>query len=87
MTRAFQDADHLQISANSLQVDRKIKYTVEPKSAMAIKLLREQMSGAMSAKLRGRAWSKEQEVWWELGMRCLTVGLWDDVPGVGVVGA
>jgi ATP-dependent RNA helicase DHX29 len=54
---------------------------------MAIKLLREQMSGAMSAKLRGRAWSKEQEAWWELGLRCLTVGLWDDVPGVGVVGA
>lgn len=41
----------------------------------------------MATKMRGKNLTEGQERWWELGMRCLSVGLYegeDDGPTVGV---
>ena len=84
--RNLANLSRLQLSASSLQLDRKIRYLVSPKTAIAIKRLREQFSAAMSARLRGKAFTEGQERWFELGVRCLRTGLWDgDEPVVGVL--
>jgi ATP-dependent RNA helicase DHX29 len=31
----------------------------------------------MATKMKGKALSEEQERWWELGMRCLSVGVYE----------
>jgi ATP-dependent RNA helicase DHX29 len=77
----------VQLSARSLQIDRKIRYSLDPKTAIALKILREQVAGAMGARLRGKACTKAQGRWWELAMGCLTVGTHEDAPGVGLVTA
>jgi len=78
LLRLFRDRSHIcQIFASSLQVDRKIRYHVEPKSALAIKLLREQFASAMSTRLRGKSLSERQEKWFDLGLICLRTGLWE----------
>jgi len=71
--------------AASFQIDRKIRYNVQPKTAIAIKRLREQFALAMSTRLRGRALSDAQERWFALGLECLRTGLWDQELEVGVV--
>lgn len=41
----------------------------------------------MHTKMRGKLLNESQERWWELGMRCLSVGIYDwedEGPGVGV---
>jgi len=73
------------LSASSLQIDRKIRYQILPKTALAVKRLREQFSVAMSTRLRGRGLNDIQEKWFELGLECLKTGLWDQDLEVGVL--
>lgn len=64
--------------ASSVQIDRKIRFLVEPKSALAIKRLREQFHLAMSSRMRGRQMSERQREWFELGLKCIVMGEYDD---------
>jgi len=73
------------ISASSFQIDRKVRYKIEPKTALAIKRLREQFAAALSTRLRGKRLNEEQEKWFELGLECLKTGRWDQELEVGVV--
>lgn len=80
------DQVDVKLAASLFQIDRKIRWQIEPKTALAIKLLREQFAVAMSMRLRGRVSSESQKKWFELGLECLMTGLWDsDGPPVGVV--
>nr|XP_018262834.1 DEAH box polypeptide 36 [Kwoniella dejecticola CBS 10117]OBR84992.1 DEAH box polypeptide 36 [Kwoniella dejecticola CBS 10117] len=79
------DVADFKISASSLHIDRKIRYHVWPKSAIAIKLLREQFALAMSTRLRGKKLTESQEKWFELGMRSLRVAENEEEARVGLV--
>ncbi|OCF41878.1 DEAH box polypeptide 36 [Kwoniella heveanensis CBS 569] len=78
------DVADFRISASSLQLDRKIRYHVAPKTAIAIKVLREQFAQVMSVRLRGKVLTEKQEKWFALGLKCLQVPE-DEGPRVGVV--
>ncbi|WVQ72381.1 hypothetical protein IAR50_001933 [Cryptococcus sp. DSM 104548] len=80
------DIADFKISASSLIIDRRIKYHVAPKTALAIKLIREQFASVMSMRLRGKALSNSQKAWFDLGLKCLVTGL-DEEEGakIGVV--
>ncbi|WVR06931.1 hypothetical protein IAU60_003967 [Kwoniella sp. DSM 27419] len=78
------DVADFRISASSLYLDRKIRYHVVPKTAIAIKLLREQFAQVMAVRLRGKKPTDEQERWFELGLKCLKLAE-EDGPRVGVV--
>lgn len=73
------------MSASSLQLDRKVRYRVSPKTAMAIKVLREHFAQTMSARFRGKPLSDQQEIWFDLGLKCLVTGLYVDEQQVGVL--
>lgn len=75
-----------QLSASSFQIDRKIKYRIEPKTLLAIKLLRERLAAAMIVRMRGKPMSERQQRWFDLGLKCITTGIWDGDEGtVGVI--
>ncbi|ODN94181.1 DEAH box polypeptide 36 [Cryptococcus wingfieldii CBS 7118] len=80
------DIADFKISASSLIIDRRIKYNVAPKTALAIKLIREQFASVMSMRLRGKTLSNSQRTWFDLGLKCLVAGL-DEEEGakIGVV--
>ncbi|WRT66497.1 uncharacterized protein IL334_003456 [Kwoniella shivajii] len=79
------DVADFRVSASSLHLDRKIRFNISPKSAIAIKLLREQFAAAMSTRLRGKKLSENQEKWFDLGLKCLKVQVNEDEARVGVV--
>nr|XP_019046467.1 DEAH box polypeptide 36 [Kwoniella bestiolae CBS 10118]OCF25397.1 DEAH box polypeptide 36 [Kwoniella bestiolae CBS 10118] len=78
------DVADFRIPASSLHLDRKIRYHVSPKTAIAIKLLREQFAAAMSTRLRGKKLTVSQEKWFELGMKCLRVAVNEEEARVGL---
>ncbi|OCF60762.1 DEAH box polypeptide 36 [Kwoniella mangroviensis CBS 10435] len=78
------DIADFRIPASSLHLDRKIRYHVSPKTAIAIKLLREQFAAAMSTRLRGKKSTEGQERWFELGMKCLRVAVNEEEARVGL---
>jgi ATP-dependent RNA helicase DHX29 len=69
-----------------LVLDRKIRYSLLPKSGIAIKLLRQQFTQALNAKLKGKKWSEQQVAWFELGIRCLSAQKDLSDEQVGIVG-
>lgn len=72
------DQADFRLSSSSFQIDRKIRYQIQPKTALAIKGLRNNFASAMSARFRGKQLSEQQLKWFELGLECLRRGLWDD---------
>jgi ATP-dependent RNA helicase DHX29 len=62
-----------QVSAPSIQVDRKIRYRSDPKTALAIKILREQFHATISAQMRGKTMTSKKLEWFELGLRFIDV--------------
>lgn len=71
-------SSHGQVSASSFILDRKIKYSLSPKTSIAIKLIREQFYQVMSLRFRGKKLSDNQQRWFELGLKCLAAGLQDE---------
>lgn len=59
------------LSANSLQIDKKLRYRIDPKSALAVKLLRDRFAAAMATRLRGRPLTERQEQWFALALQCI----------------
>lgn len=72
----------IRLSSSSLQIDRKVRFNVQPKTALAIKRLREQFAVAMSTRLKGKSLSEDQEAWFNLGLECLKTGLFEVEVGV-----
>lgn len=60
-----------QLAASSLQLDRKIKHFVAPKTLLALKHLRAQLSSILATRMRGKEMTAEQLAWWELAMELL----------------
>lgn len=59
-----------------------MRYAVNPKTALAIKILRERFAQAMSLSLKGKSWTESQKLWFDLGLKALTIGIWDDLTPV-----
>ncbi|OXB39837.1 DEAH box polypeptide 36, partial [Cryptococcus neoformans] len=72
------DIADFKVSASSFILDRKIKYSLSPKTSIAIKLIREQFYQVMSLRFRGKKLSDNQQKWFELGLKCLAAGLQDE---------
>jgi ATP-dependent RNA helicase DHX29 len=66
------------LSAASMQIDRKLRFQVEPKSALALKYLRDQLASSMATRLRGRSLSDRQSEWFELALKCIATGVYED---------
>jgi ATP-dependent RNA helicase DHX29 len=58
-------------SSDSAVVDRKIKFQFAPKTAVAIRYLREQLVSIIATRMRNRLLTPEQEKWNELAMMVL----------------
>lgn len=54
--------------AESLALDRKIRFRVAPKTNLALKYLRDQLSNNLAAQMRGRTLTEQQKQWSELAM-------------------
>ncbi|KAL1693102.1 P-loop containing nucleoside triphosphate hydrolase protein [Schizophyllum commune] len=57
--------------ANSLSIDRKIRFRVEPKVNIALKILRNQLAANLSQQLKGKRLEGTQPQWQELAMMVL----------------
>ena len=54
--------------ADTAPIDRKIRFCVAPKTNVALKILREQLSNVLAQQYQGKILTQEQEVWKELGL-------------------
>ncbi|BEJ01119.1 hypothetical protein CcaverHIS631_0509760 [Cutaneotrichosporon cavernicola] len=66
------------LSASSMQIDRKLRFQVDPRSALALKHLRDQLASSMATRFRGRSLSDRQSQWFELALKCLATGVYED---------
>lgn len=60
-----------QLSANVVYIDKKIKFRLSPKTGVALKLLRSQISALLSAQMRIKPLSETQLPWNELAIMIL----------------
>lgn len=52
-------------------VDRKIKYRLAPRTNVAVKILRTQLSGILAQRFRGKPLTESQICWHKLAMTAL----------------
>ncbi|KAI5124610.1 hypothetical protein M0805_004220 [Coniferiporia weirii] len=57
--------------ADTVIIDRKIRYRLAPKTGIALKHLRAQLAGVLSAQFRGKELTERQQKWNELAVRVL----------------
>ena len=76
-----------QLISDSVSIDRKIRFRVSPKTNIALKHLRFQLSGLLSLHYRGKTLVESQLMWNELAM--MVLGKWtplkEDEEGINVV--
>ena len=58
--------------ADTASIDRKIRFCVAPKTNVALKILREQLSNVLAQQYQGKALTQAQEAWKELGLLALS---------------
>ena len=58
--------------ADTASIDRKIRFCVAPKTNVALKILREQLSNVLAQQYQGKALTQVQEAWKELGLLALS---------------
>lgn len=58
--------------ADTASIDRKIRFCVAPKTNVALKILREQLSNVLAQQYQGKVLSEAQEAWKELGLLALS---------------
>ncbi|CED84539.1 ATP-dependent RNA helicase A [Phaffia rhodozyma] len=71
------------LASNLLQLDKKLKLQLHPKTMLALKFLRQQLSSIISVRMRAREMTAEQESVWDLAVELL--GKEKDPEGEGVV--
>jgi len=80
------DVANVKVSSSSAQIDKRLTYRIDPKSAVALKLLRSQVARIMSSKMRGKAMTESQKKWFELGMEyIMTEPNEEEPPGLAIV--
>ncbi|KAL7421927.1 hypothetical protein Q5752_003699 [Cryptotrichosporon argae] len=80
------DVLDFKLSAGALHIDRKIRFAVSGKTALALKLARDRLAAATAARMRGRALADAQTRWFELAWACVATGEHDDGEGEGRIG-
>ena len=58
--------------ADTASIDRKIRFCVAPKTNIALKVLREQLSNVLAQQYQGKVLTEAQEAWKELGLLALS---------------
>jgi len=58
--------------ADTASIDRKIRFCVAPKTNVALKILREQLSNVLAQQYQGKTLTQAQEAWKELGLLALS---------------
>jgi ATP-dependent RNA helicase DHX29 len=58
--------------ADTASIDRKIRFCVAPKTNVALKILREQLSNVLAQQYQGKALTQSQEAWKDLGLLALS---------------
>jgi len=61
------DAD-FKLSSDSVFIDRKIRYTLPPKTNLALKVLREHMASNLATQMRGKSLTPSQQKWNEMAL-------------------
>ncbi|CAA7266563.1 unnamed protein product [Cyclocybe aegerita] len=57
--------------ADMTSIDRKIKYSLPPKTGVALKILRDQLSSLLAHQYQGKALTSNQRLWKEIGLLAL----------------
>jgi ATP-dependent RNA helicase DHX29 len=57
---------------DTASIDRKIRFCVSPKTNIALKILREQLSNVLAQQYQGKPLNQAQETWKELGLLALS---------------
>ncbi|KAL5535622.1 hypothetical protein ACEPAF_3716 [Sanghuangporus sanghuang] len=58
--------------ANTVIIDRKIRYRLNPKTSITLKYLRSNLTTNLAAQFRGKVLTEQQQKWKELAMRVLS---------------
>ena len=58
--------------ADTASIDRKIRFCVSPKTNVALKILREQLSNVLAQQYQGKILTQAQEVWKNIGLLALS---------------
>ena len=66
LTRNRRRSLNPQPASSSLQVDRKIRYRIDPRSALALQFLRVRLDDALEARFEARPWSQSQQASFDL---------------------
>lgn len=72
-----------QLASNLLQLDKKLKLQVNPKTMVALKFLRTQLTSIINVRMRAKEMTAEQQAVWDLAVELL--GRERDPEGEGVV--
>lgn len=57
--------------ADSVFIDRKVRFRLEPKTSVALKFLRNNLGQLLATQFRGRPLTESQAIWEELALRIL----------------
>jgi len=61
----------VKLSSDCVILDRKLKFRCSPKSNIALKYLRDQLTQILSCRMRMRPLTKAQEAWYSLALMIL----------------
>lgn len=68
-----------QIPASTLHIDRGIRYQIHPRTALALKALRQRTAAVMTTLMKGKTLDATGQRWFELAIQCLAMRT-DDTP-------
>jgi ATP-dependent RNA helicase DHX29 len=61
-----------QLSSNSAFLDLKIKFSIAPKTNMALKILRARLASVLATQMRGKPLTPQQQKWSDLALLVLS---------------
>lgn len=67
-----------------LHLDRTVKYNVHPRTAIALKILRQRLSDVMATLMQGKVLDEAGTKWFALAMRCLGMSPEIEEASIGV---
>lgn len=73
-----------QIPASILHLDRTVRYHIHPRTAIALKTLRQRLSTLLATSMRGKALDERASKWFNLAMRCIGLFPEEEEVSIGV---
>jgi ATP-dependent RNA helicase DHX29 len=60
-----------QLASSYVQLDRKLRFQSTPKTMIAVKHIRAQLTAVINSRMRGKEMTERQLAWWELALEVL----------------